>query len=107
MDFNILPLIKSHYSINRSIITLNKPKGNLEKYPISAFDLVIQNKLDTLVLLEDSISGLMEASQNAKDDNIKLIFGLRISICEDINDKSDDFFKKYTFVNVIGSSSGV
>jgi DNA polymerase III alpha subunit len=105
MDFNILPLIKSHYSINRSIITTNKPKGNLEKYPISAFDLVIQNKIDTLIMVEDSVSSLMELSQNAKDNNIKLIFGLRLSVCEDINDKGDDFFKKTAKYIIFGKNS--
>jgi DNA polymerase III alpha subunit len=89
-----LGLIKSHYSLGRSIITLDKPKGNLTDYPISVFDLIIQNNLKEMVLVEDSLSGLLELSKNAFDNKIKLIFGLRLSVCEDINHREEDYIKK-------------
>lgn len=107
MDFNILPCLKTHYSLGRSILNCEKPKGNLIDYPTSVFDLIIQNKLDTLIVVEDSISGLLELSQNATSNKIKLIFGLRISICDDINYKETDYKKKTAkYIIFIKNSDG-
>lgn len=95
MNYKVLPLIKSHFSIGKSIITLDEPSDKKGK-PVknSAFNILIENKLDTLILVEDNVSGLLEASQNAKKNNIKLIFGVRISINNDMELKSDENLSK-------------
>lgn len=90
---NTIGCVKSHYSLGRSIITLEKPSGKVS-YPTSIFDLLIENKLSTLVLVEDNISGLLQASKNAADNKIKLIFGLRMNVCNDVADRSDEALKK-------------
>jgi len=82
-----LALFKSHYSIGKSILTLDKPSGNIENYPTSIFDLVIHSKQSSLVLVEDNMSGFLEATKNATENKIKLIFGLRISISKDIKNQ--------------------
>jgi DNA polymerase-3 subunit alpha len=87
---SILPCFKSHYSLGKSILTLDKPKDNLDIYPLSIFSIAKFHKLDTICLVEDSISGLLEASKNAKDNNIKLLFGLRLSVTDDVTVKNDD-----------------
>jgi DNA polymerase-3 subunit alpha len=88
--YKVLPLFKSHYSLGKSILTLEEPfdkKGN----PVesSIFYILKSNKLDTLVLVEDNISGLLQASKVAGDNKIKLIFGLRLSITTDCLDKCE------------------
>lgn len=92
--YKVVPLIKSHYSLGASIITLNKPSGKENDYPISAFDLILNNKLDTLILVEDCISGLLEASKNAEENKIKLVFGLRLDVSDDMNQKDEPSLKK-------------
>jgi DNA polymerase III alpha subunit len=77
-----------------STITLDKPTGKPDSYPASAFDLVIQNGLDTLILVEDSISGFLQAAKHAGDNKVKLIFGLRMDVVEDASIKDDDSLKK-------------
>ena len=72
----VLPIFKSHYSLGKSILTLDKPKGNLIDYPISCFDLCIQNKLENLIVVDSSISGLLELNKNAKENKINLYFEL-------------------------------
>ena len=93
--YSVLPLWKSHYSLGRSILTLEKPADKKSKkykegqYSSSIFDILIDNKLDTLVLVEDNMSGLLQASQQCLDSKIKLVFGLRIDVCEDLNQKDE------------------
>lgn len=94
MPYNSLPLFKSHFSLGKSILTLEEPPKKPYDYPISIFDLLKQNQLDTLVLVEDNISGLLQASKNADKLKIKLIFGLRLDICEDINQKDESSLMK-------------
>ena len=90
-----LALWKSHYSLGKSILTLDSPFDKSGKPNAnSIFYLLIKNGQDTLTLVEDNISGLLEASKNAIDHKIKLIFGLRISITENISIKNEDSYKK-------------
>lgn len=94
--YKTLPLIKSHYSLGKSILTLEKPR-NKEKeseYPIRILDLLIENKLDTLVLVDDNVSGLLQASKNCQDNKIKLVFGLRISVTDNVEDKKEENLNK-------------
>jgi DNA polymerase III alpha subunit len=92
---NVLLMFKSHYSLGKSILTLEEPldkKGN----PIenSIFFLAKQDNLDTVVLVEDNVSGLLQASEVAKKNKIKLVFGLRIWITDDAQVKSEESLKK-------------
>ena len=89
----VLPLFKSHYSLGKSILTLEKPTGKI-KYPVSIFDLLLQHQLSTLVLVEDNMSGCLQASQQAKSNNIRLVFGLRLDVIDDMNQKDENSYLK-------------
>lgn len=91
---NVLPCYKSHYSCGKSVLTLDKPSGNIEKYPISIFDLIIHSKLDFLCLVEDSMTGFLEASKNCQDNKLKLIYGLRLRITSDIANQDEASMNK-------------
>jgi DNA polymerase III alpha subunit len=79
----MLPLFKSHYSIGKSILTLNPPNTSSDASADSIFDILIDNSLDKLVLVEDAPTGFLQARKNCLDQNIHLIFGLRFKIsCE-------------------------
>ena len=83
------PLFKSHYSIGKSILTLNSLGSSDESGPDSIIDICSQAKLDSFYLVDDSMTGFMEAYHNAKEAKMQLRFGLRLSICEDINFKDN------------------
>jgi len=89
--YKVLPLFKSHYSLGKSILTLESPTKPEKPigYPITLFDLLLRNKLSTLVLVEDNISGLLQASKVADECKIKLVFGLRLDVCEDMTQKDE------------------
>jgi DNA polymerase-3 subunit alpha len=85
----MIPLFKSHYSLGRSILTL-EDKSERDEYPDSVIEIAKQNKLKEIFLVEDNMSSFLEAYTNCKNNNIKLNYGLRISVTESMNDKTDE-----------------
>lgn len=87
--YSVIPLFKSHFSLGKSILTLEKATGDVNNYPVSIFDLLLQNKLNTLVLVEDNVSSLLQASKHAAEHNVRLIFGLRLDMSENAEQKDE------------------
>lgn len=91
---SIIPLFKTHYSVGKSILTLEKPAEITDSGPISVFSIAKQHNLQEVTLVEDSLSGFIQAYNYAKELKIKLIFGFRVTITEDINEKNEASLKK-------------
>ena len=85
----MIPLFKSHYSLGRSILTL-EDKDEKDDYPDSIIQICKENKMKELYLVEDNMSSFLEAYSNCRKNNIKLNYGLRISVTESIIDKSEE-----------------
>jgi len=85
----MIPLFKSHYSLGRSILTL-EDKLERDEYPDSIIQIAKENKLSEIFLVEDNMSSFLEAYTNTKKNNIKLNYGLRVSVTENISDKTDE-----------------
>jgi DNA polymerase-3 subunit alpha len=84
----MIPLFKSHYSVGKSILTL-RPKGDSKSNESdSIIDIAVDNGLSEVYLVEDNMSGFLEAYTNLSNENIKLNFGLRLIVCNDLEDKS-------------------
>lgn len=77
----MIPLFKSDFSIGKSILTLNPP-GNT-RGPISLLHLARDEGLDKVVLVEDSLAGFLKAKNNSEALGIQLVFGLRLSVCDE------------------------
>jgi DNA polymerase-3 subunit alpha len=88
-----IPLFKSHYSIGRSILTLEND-NEMKNGPDSIIDICLENNLSKLCLVEDNMSGFLQAYINCKDKGIDLVFGLRLRITDDCKDKSPDSLSK-------------
>jgi DNA polymerase III alpha subunit len=80
----MLPLFKSHYSVGKSILTVINPDKVEKGGPASVFDIAKKNGLPEVVLVEDSLVGFLESKKVADSLGIKLIFGLRLSMCDDM-----------------------
>jgi len=80
------PIFKSTYSIGKSILTLDDSEelGGSD----SIISICQDNKLSQLVLVEDSMTGFIKAHNICKENDIHLIFGLRITCCNDTADDS-------------------
>lgn len=85
----MLPLFKSHYSIGKSILTLDDPNNIKEDGPESIFHIASKQK--SLILVEDSLIGFLQAQKTSEKLGIQLIFGLRISCSHQaLNDSSSE-----------------
>ena len=86
---DVLPLFKSHYSIGRSILTLeDDPEEDL--YPDSIIAIAKDNRIKNLYIVEDNMTSFLQAYTNCKKNNIKLRYGLRITITENMNEKNEE-----------------
>ena len=86
----LLPLFKSHFSIGKSILTLNAPKSEGEEDSSdSVFDIALNNNLDKVVLVEDSFMGFLQARKVCSELSKQLIFGIRLDFCEDASKIED------------------
>jgi DNA polymerase-3 subunit alpha len=88
----VVPLFKSHYSLGRSILTLEDSSPEPDEAD-SIFDICKENNMEEMVLIDHNMSGFLQAYQNSKDLNIKLIFGVRLTICNDMEQKDADSLK--------------
>lgn len=89
----ILPLFKTEYSLHRSILTLeNKISKEKEKYHAnrSIIELVKKNNIKLPFIVDDSISSYAEADKYFAAINQKFAYGIRITFCADVNDKSEE-----------------
>ena len=83
------PVFKSTYSIGKSILTLDD--DDKEGGPDSIFTICEENKIKSLVLVEDSMTGFVTAHNRCKEKGIDLVFGLRLTCCNNTleDDNSD------------------
>ena len=87
-----IPFFKSHYSMNRSILTLEKDHEG-EVGPRSILKLVKDNNIKNAFLVDDNLSGLLELYFNSKDLDVNINFGLRITVCNNITEKNEASIK--------------
>jgi DNA polymerase-3 subunit alpha len=88
----ILPLFKTHYSLGKSILNLSVAENQPDESD-SIFSILKRNEMNELILVEDCMSGFLEAYKNSNESNIKLVFGLRLTVCQDMQDKSPESLK--------------
>ena len=65
-------------------------KDEKDDYPDSIIQICKENKMKELYLVEDNMSSFLEAYSNCRKNNIKLNYGLRISVTESMSDKSEE-----------------
>lgn len=100
-----IPLFKSHYSIGKSILTLEKPSEITDTDPVSVFSIAKNYGLKEVCLVDDSMSGFLQASANAKSNDIKLIFGYRVTITGDMTERGDECLKKNSKIIIFPKNS--
>jgi len=110
---NVIPLWTSHYSIGTSILTLDEPPDKdkpdeIKDYltgPRSIIQLCVDNNINPLFLVENNMSGFVKAYKNSQDKNLKLNFGLKLVVCNNINEKSPESLKTEHKVIVFARNS--
>ena len=116
MEINVLPLFKSHFSLGRSILTIanpmEEPKEEEDKLkdeylirPDSILEICKDNGLDKFFLIDDSISGFLQAHINSKKNGLELIFGLRLTVVDDVTVKDEASLKKENKIVLIARNN--
>ena len=100
----ILPLFKTHYSLGRSILNLNI-EDNQPDESDSVFSIAREHSMKEIVIVEDTMTGFLEAYHNAKECGIKLVFGLRMRVCIDALEKNEDSRKSESKIVIFPKNS--
>jgi DNA polymerase III alpha subunit len=86
----MIPLFTSHFSIGKSILTLQHSDKETSDGPDSIFSIAKEIGLKNLFLVEESMTGFFEAFRISKELNIQLHFGYKFVCCNsDANVKSN------------------
>lgn len=106
------PLFKTHYSF-KSILTLDKLDDKyFEKHgdwieqnrPVSVCAIAKKHNLNRIVLVEDSISGFLEAYKNLP---CEFLFGWRVTCCADMTVKDQESLNRnHKIVIFINNTAG-
>lgn len=86
-----LLIFTSNYSISKSLLTLDKVKGEIDiNSPISLFSICKKHGMNILRLADYNMSGFFEAYTLSIEYNIQLIFGLQVRVVNNLDDSSND-----------------
>jgi hypothetical protein len=80
------PIFTSHFSIGKSILTLDHPSKQVEGGPDSIFSIALENNLDKIFLVEESMTGFFDAVNLSKELGIQLVFGYRFFCSNNLGD---------------------
>ena len=89
------PVFKSTYSFGKSILTLSD--SPVEGGPDSIISICKDNGIKNLVLVEDNLTSFMKAFHVCEKNDLDLIYGLRITMCNDGDEESDSDHKSVIF----------
>jgi len=87
-------------------LTLEKMDSSQEGGPDSIVDIAFENNINKIFLIEDSMSGFLQAHKNLSENDIKLVFGLRVTMCPDMEDKSEDSRSKSAKYIILCKNTG-
>jgi len=105
--YSAVPLFKSHYSLGKSVLTLAKAGSSEPDEPSSVIDIAKKLNLSKIYLVDDSISGFLEACKSCEDAKLDFTFGLRLTVCDDINNKTaESREKEHKIIVFIKKSEG-
>lgn len=96
-----LPCFTSHYSIGKSVLTLEKPKDKKENGPDSIIDLCSKNKIKDVFLFDTSMAGYLEGAENCNSAGLNFHFGLKTNVSQNLNDKNEESFDKTSKIIVL------
>lgn len=88
----MLPIFRSNYSLT-SVLTLDpyvEKASREENRPDSIIDIAKDYELENVFIVDNTLTGLVEAYENTNKANLNLRFGYRLNICQDINNKTKE-----------------
>lgn len=96
MKDSILPIFSTHASIGSSILTseYDGKKADIDELsPVSVIDIANQYNIENTYIADSSISLFIQCCENFKKAGRKFTWGLKLAICNDAKDKSEESLK--------------
>lgn len=91
---DILPVFSTHYGFTfSSILTLEEYGKTSSGNPSSICDIAKNNNLKQVTIVDDRIDGFIEGYKNLSKIDCQMIFGVKLLICADIENKSEESLK--------------
>lgn len=87
---DVLACFGSHYSIGDSLLTLEEPGKAKKGNPVSVFDLATEAKLSEVTIVDSRIDGALQALKVGTKLDLKVTYGVKLTVCADMADKSPD-----------------
>lgn len=98
---NIISYFSSHFSLGRSILTLDEPEDEIDiSKPVSIFSIAKKYDLKTFFLRDSSFSGFIRFYKGCQELDIQGIFGIKLVICNDTIKKDDESRKTESVVTI-------
>jgi DNA polymerase III alpha subunit len=103
---NIIPIFYDHSS-GRSILRFadSEDKNNLEAGPTNILKLAKKHNLKKIYFVSDCFHTFVETFKLCKKAGVQLVFGLEITMCPAIKEKSDESVKNHHKIIVFGKNS--
>lgn len=92
-NMSCLPLFKSHFSLLKSILTLDEytPQDQRDDFASdSIIDIAVDNNLGSVWLVEDTMASYVPAFLACQKAKLQLNFGYRVTFIEDVNNPDRD-----------------
>lgn len=108
-NYKVLPLFSSAGSIGNSILTLEEPpkKENYTKdSPQSIIQICLDNDIKDLFLVENSFNGFAKGLNNCAKFGINFHFGLKITVCENNEIKTNESLETNHKVIIFANEDG-
>jgi DNA polymerase III alpha subunit len=124
MQTPIIPIFTSHHSIGQSILTLESdiykkinekqadgtylPKKTKEveiTEPTSIFAIAKKHEEESVFLVESDISSYWKFYKNAKELGVRPIYGIKLAVCSDMEDKEPTSKKTESNIIVVFKNS--
>lgn len=97
----MLALFKSHFSLMKSILTLDPSEEEISSSsPTSIFSIAKKHNLNEVYLLESNMTGFLAAYNQSKKENINLRFGVELIMCSDLNNKNEESLDTEHKINI-------
>ncbi len=83
-----------HYDFRYgSTLTLEEAGKTAAGGPVSVCDLAKTHGLKQVVIVDDTLGGFIEGYRNLTKAGVQMIFGVKITVCADETDKTDESLK--------------
>ncbi len=93
MTEDLVPIFTTHHSIGESIITADefKKDDKIEaNKPVSVLAIAKVHGQDPFLVVDTDISAYWKLYKGAKDLGLQLAYGIKLVVCADLHDKSEE-----------------